>query len=66
MGGSAYYRRKNPRAAAVIVNVRIRILDDIHREAKVAAVTDGISLKEYVIRALGEKLDRDEKKRAAK
>ena len=41
--------------------LNIRIPDDIHHQAKIAAVTAGISLKDYVTRALAEKLERDKK-----
>ena len=35
--------------------------DDLHREAKIYAVTNGISLKELVIRALRDYLKRKKK-----
>jgi predicted HicB family RNase H-like nuclease len=41
--------------------LNVRIPDDIHHQAKVAAVIANISLKEFVVRALAEKLEREAK-----
>lgn len=44
-----------------ILNVR-KFPSDIHHEAKVAAVKEGITLREWFVKAVKEKLERDSKK----
>lgn len=46
---------------APVAVLNVRIPDDIHHQAKVAAAIRGITLKEYVTQALAEKVERDKK-----
>lgn len=44
-------------------NLNIRnVPEEVHRDAKIAALKEGVTLQEWVIKAIMEKIERDKKK----
>jgi len=42
-----------------VVNINIEIPDELHREAKIAAAVEGVTLKDYIIAALEKDAGKD-------
>ncbi len=45
-----------------MVNINIEIPDDIHKKAKLKSVVEDVTLKEFIIKAMEEKLKNRNKK----
>jgi predicted HicB family RNase H-like nuclease len=46
-----------------VANVNYRIDDDLHRRAKAEAAYRGVTLREYVVQAIQQSVERDEAER---
>lgn len=46
----------------VMVRIHLQVDDELHRQAKIGAATLGITLREFVVQALAEKIERGRQK----